>query len=92
MIAGSALGGVLGSAIGNGSGRRLATVGGALVGGFAGNVVENKMDSRDGLAITVQMDNGEERVIAQEADVPVVVGQRVQVVSGNGPVRVHPYR
>jgi len=29
-------------------------------------------------------------VIAQEADVPLVVNQRVQVISGAGPTRVTP--
>jgi outer membrane lipoprotein SlyB len=29
-------------------------------------------------------------VVAQEADVPISVGQRVQVISGSGPTRVTP--
>jgi len=90
LLAGGALGGVAGNAIGGGSGRALATVGGALLGALAGNVVENRVDRNSGYEITVRLDNGETRVVAQEADVPISVGQRVQVISGAGPTRVAP--
>jgi outer membrane lipoprotein SlyB len=40
--------------------------------------------------VTVRLDNGETRVIAQAADVPLAVGQRVRLISGNGPTRVVP--
>lgn len=91
MVAGGALGGIAGNTIGGGSGRALATVGGALLGGLAGEAVEHGTGRRQGLEITVRLDNGETRVIAQEADVPIGVGQRVRVVSGGGPTRVVPY-
>jgi outer membrane lipoprotein SlyB len=42
------------------------------------------------LEITVRLDNGETRVIAQEADVAISTGQRVRLISGNGPTRVVP--
>jgi len=90
MVAGGALGGVAGSAVGGGTGRTLAIIGGALLGAVAGNVVEEQVGKKDGLEITVRLDNGETRVIAQEADVPISVGQRVQVISGAGPTRVAP--
>jgi len=44
----------------------------------------------NGLEITVRMDNGETRVIAQADDVPISAGQRVQVISGTGVTRVAP--
>lgn len=91
MIAGGALGGVAGNAIGGGTGRAIATVGGALLGALAGNTIENRAARSSGLEITVHLDNGETRVIAQEADVPISVGQRVQVISGAGPTRVTTY-
>lgn len=90
LIGGAALGGVAGNAIGGGSGRAIATVGGALLGALAGNTVENRVNRNSGLEITVRLDNGETRVVAQEADLPVSVGQRVQVISGAGPTRVAP--
>ncbi|AHV93983.1 glycine zipper 2TM domain-containing protein [Bordetella holmesii] len=91
LVAGGALGGVAGNAIGGGTGRTIATVGGALLGALAGNAVENRVGKNSGYEITVRLDNGETRVVAQEADVPVSVGQRVQVISGSGPTRVVPY-
>jgi outer membrane lipoprotein SlyB len=90
MIAGGALGGVAGSAVGGGTGRDLAIVGGAILGALVGNKVEEGAGKTDGLEITVRLDNGETRVIAQEADVPITVGQRVQVISGTGVTRVTP--
>jgi len=90
MIAGGALGGVAGSGVGGGTGRNLAIVGGAILGALVGEKVEEQIGKSDGLEITVRLDNGETRVIAQAADVPFSVGQRVQVISGAGPVRVAP--
>ncbi|MGY6268477.1 glycine zipper 2TM domain-containing protein [Achromobacter denitrificans] len=90
MVAGGALGGVAGNAIGGGTGRTIATVGGVILGALAGNAVENQTGKNSGYEITVRLDNGETRVVAQEADVPISVGQRVQVISGAGPTRVTP--
>jgi len=91
MVAGGAIGGIAGSTIGGGTGRALATVGGALLGGLAGETIEHQTGRRQGLEITVRLDNGETRVIAQEADVHIGVGQRVRVISGGGPTRVVPF-
>lgn len=90
VLAGGALGGVAGNAIGGGSGRAIATVGGAILGAIAGNAAEGRIGRTSGLEVTVRLDNGETRVVAQEADVPLSVGQRVQVISGAGPTRVAP--
>ncbi len=90
MVAGGAVGGVMGSTVGGGTGRTLAVLGGAILGALAGDAVEDRVGKKDGLEITVRLDNGETRVIAQEADVPLVLNQRVQVVSGAGPTRVTP--
>lgn len=89
-LSGAALGGVAGSTIGGGRGNVLATIGGGILGGLAGNAIENRVDKKQGLEITVSMDNGETRAIAQEADVMFTAGQRVRVLSGNGPTRVTP--
>lgn len=90
LLAGGALGGVAGNAVGGGTGRAIATVGGAILGALAGSAVENRVGKSSGLEITVRLDNGETRVVAQEADLPLSVGQRVQVISGAGPTRVAP--
>ncbi|AEE68190.1 lipoprotein [Bordetella pertussis] len=91
LVAGGALGGVAGNAVGGGTGRTIATVGGVILGALAGNAIENRAGKSSGYEITVRLDNGETRVVAQEADVPISVGQRVQVISGAGPTRVTPY-
>lgn len=90
VLAGGALGGIAGSTMGGGTGKVLATVGGALLGGLAGNAVENQMGKTNGLEITVRLDNGETRVVAQAADVAISSGQRVRLISGGGPTRVVP--
>lgn len=90
MVAGGALGGVAGSAVGGGVGRDLAIVGGAILGALVGNKAEESVGKSDGLEITVRLDNGETRVIAQEADQPLSIGERVQVISGTGVTRVAP--
>lgn len=90
VIAGGALGGIVGSTMGGGTGKVLATVGGALLGGLAGNAVENQVGKTNGLEITVRLDNGETRVVAQAADVAISSGQRVRLISGGGPTRVVP--
>lgn len=89
-LAGGALGGVAGSAIGGGTGKVLTTVGGAILGAVAGNAIENQTGKTQGLEITVRLDNGETRVVAQAADIALSAGQRVRMVSGNGPTRVVP--
>ena len=89
-LGGAALGGVAGSTIGGGTGQVLAAIGGALLGGLAGNAIENQTGKTQGLEITVRLDNGETRVIAQAADIALNSGQRVQVISGGGPTRVVP--
>lgn len=89
-LSGAALGGVAGSSIGGGKGQVMTTIGGALLGGLAGNVIEGQVTKTQGLEITVRLDNGETRVIAQADDIPLSSGQRVQVISGGGPTRVVP--
>lgn len=90
VLAGGALGGVAGSTVGGGTGNILATIGGGILGAVAGNAVENRVGKTQGLEITVRLDNGETRVIAQADDVKIGVGQRVRLISGNGPTRVAP--
>ncbi len=89
-LAGGALGGVAGSSIGGGRGQVLAAIGGGLLGAMAGDAVEHRMGKSSALEITVRLDNGETRVIAQEDDVALSPGQRVRVISGGGPTRVVP--
>lgn len=91
-VAGAAVGGVAASSIGGGTGRIIASVLGGVAGGLVGNEIEKGTSRKAGYEITVRLDNGETRVVAQEADIALRPGQRVQVISGSGPVRVVPVR
>ncbi len=88
-IAGVAVGGVLGSTIGQGRGRDVATVLGAVGGGLAGAAAEEELTKKAGLEITVALDNGQTIVVVQEADILFHVNERVRVIKGSdGTTRV----
>ena len=88
-IAGGAIGGVAGSNIGGGSrGSAVGTILGAVAGGLAGNAIEQGTTKKQGLEITVKLDNGELRAITQDADENFRPGERVRLLSGGGVTRV----
>jgi outer membrane lipoprotein SlyB len=88
-IAGGAIGGVAGSNIGGGNrGSAVGTILGAVAGGVAGNAIEQGTTKKQGLEITVKLDNGELRAITQEADEAFHPGERVRLLSGSGVTRV----
>ena len=88
-LAGGALGGVAGSTVGGGKGRTLMTVLGALGGAAAGTAAEEGLTRKQGLEITVRLDNGNVLAVVQEADEAFSVGESVKVLSGSdGTTRV----
>ncbi len=88
-LAGGAMGGALGSAVGGGSGRTIATVGGAILGGIAGTAAEKGMTTQVGVELEVELDNGELLAIVQEKDAIYNVGDRVRVLrDSRGAARV----
>ncbi|MEI6321027.1 MAG: glycine zipper 2TM domain-containing protein [Pseudomonadota bacterium] len=87
-LAGGVVGGVAGSAVGGGRGSTIATVIGAVAGGLAGSAIEEGATRKDGLEITVRLDNGNMIAITQEADEQFKPGERVRVLSGGGVSRV----
>ena len=88
-VAGGVVGGVAGSNIGGGNrGSAVGTILGAVVGGVAGNAIEQGVTKKQGLEITVKLDNGELRAITQEADETFRPGERVRLLSGGGVTRV----
>lgn len=88
-IAGGAAGAVLGNTIGGGSGRAVATVLGGIVGGIAGSAAEEGVTRKNGLELTVELDNGQIISVVQEADDQFLVGDRVRIVKGpDGSTRV----
>ncbi len=86
--AGAIVGGVAGSNIGQGKGSTIGAVLGAVAGGLAGSAIEEGTTRKDGLEITVKLDNGRMIAVTQEADEPFVAGERVRVLSGGGVTRV----
>lgn len=88
-IAGGAIGGVAGSNIGGGNrGSAVGTILGAVAGGLAGSAIEQSTTKKQGLEITVKLDNGELRAITQDADESFRPGERVRLLSGGGVTRV----
>ncbi len=87
-LAGGAVGGIAGSDVGGGKGSGVGAILGAVVGGVAGSTIERGVTQKKGVEITVRLDNGELRAIAQEADEEFRPGERVRLVTGGGKTRV----
>ena len=87
-VAGGVIGGVAGSDIGHGKGSTVGAVLGAVLGGVAGQAIEEKTSKKDGLEITVKLDNGQIIAVTQEADEQFRAGEKVRVLSGSGVTRV----
>jgi outer membrane lipoprotein SlyB len=87
-LAGGVVGGVAGSTVGGGRGSTIAAVIGAVAGGLAGSALEEGVTRKEGVEITVRLDNGNMIAITQEADEQFKPGERVRVLSGGGVSRV----
>jgi len=88
---GGALGALAGTAIGGGRGSIATGILGGIGGAVAGNALENRLAMRDGVEITVLLDNGELRAVTQAASGDFFQpGQRVRLVSSGGITRVTP--
>jgi outer membrane lipoprotein SlyB len=88
-VGGGFLGYALGSAVGGGSGNRIAKTAGAVGGVAAGSAVEKNARTSAGLEIEVELDNGDLVVVVQEKDDEFMVGDRVRLIRApNGVVRV----
>jgi outer membrane lipoprotein SlyB len=81
-IGGALIGGGLGSLIGGGTGRTVATVVGAVGGGFAGNEVANRSQTLVWI-IGVRYDDGTYATVQQTSAPGLRIGDRV-LVSANG--------
>lgn len=85
---GAVVGGVAGSTMGGGKGKILTTVIGAVAGGLAGSAAEEGLMKKDGLEITVKLDNGTMLAVVQEATEQFHPGERVRVLDGAGETRI----
>lgn len=77
VVGGAVVGGLLGSQIGGGSGKNVATVLGAVGGGVAGNEVEKRARATTVYQVRVRMDDGSLRSLTQGS--APAVGQRVTI-------------
>jgi outer membrane lipoprotein SlyB len=82
IATGAVVGGLLGNQIGGGNGRTLATVAGAVGGGYAGNVVEKRMRSTTVTQVRVRMKNGAIQTFSEPGNSRWHVGQHVRVING----------
>jgi outer membrane lipoprotein SlyB len=80
VVAGGALGAVLGNQIGKGGGRAVATILGAVGGGLAGNAIEKNMKKETVYQVQVRMQDGSLRTVEQGN--PATVGARVTISGG----------
>jgi outer membrane lipoprotein SlyB len=81
-VGGAVVGGVLGNQVGDGSGRRIATVAGAVGGAVAGHQIEKHVKSTKGYEITVRFQNGSSSVIHADTAPSWRTGDRVKVTNG----------
>jgi outer membrane lipoprotein SlyB len=80
VIAGAALGGIVGNQFGGGAGKDLATIAGMAAGGWAGNTVEKKIKKETIFEVKVRMEDGTVRKLQQKTSIGV--GTRVTVEGG----------
>ncbi len=85
---GGIVGGIAGSNVGGGRGSIIGSVLGAVAGGLAGQAAEGAVMRKQGIEVTVKLDNGELRAVTQEADENFRPGERVRLLSGSGVTRV----
>lgn len=89
-LGGIVTGGIVGSTMGRSTGRTLAILGGVIVGGLAGTAAESALQTRDGLELTIQLDDGKTIAIVQESGGETFTkGERVRVLRAqDGSTRV----
>lgn len=81
VAAGALLGGLLGNQVGGGNGKTVATVLGAVGGGWAGNTVEKRMKKVTVYQIDLRMEDGSTRRLEHSS--PLSVGAHVTVNGGH---------
>ncbi|MBA2816976.1 outer membrane lipoprotein [Candidatus Pantoea persica] len=90
-IGGAVLGSFLGNTIGGGSGRSLATAGGAIAGGLAGQGVQGAVNKTDGVELEIRKDDGNTIMVVQKQTASrYSIGQRVALASNGSQITVSP--
>jgi outer membrane lipoprotein SlyB len=87
-LGGAAIGGIAGSTVGQGKGAAIAAVIGAVAGGLAGRPPK-KATRKQGIEVTLKMDNGELLAVTQEdGGENFQPGERVRLLQDGGTTRV----
>ena len=82
-LVGGAAGGIAGAQAGSGVTSAFGALGGSLVGGIAGNAAEHVTGDTHAFEYIVRKSNGDLLSVTQKDDMPLAVGQKVLVISGN---------
>ena len=80
-VAGGAAGAVVGHQFGRGSGKDLLTIAGAIGGAFAGHEIEKNARKKTRYEISVRMEDGSLKTIAQDAAPAWHIGEHVRVIN-----------
>lgn len=83
-VVGALVGGVLGHQVGKGTGRDLATLGGAVAGGMVGNEMERSSTPRTKTELTVRLQNGEMHTLLVDRTGYYRMGDRIRIAYQNG--------
>jgi outer membrane lipoprotein SlyB len=87
--AGAVTGGIIGHSLGRGRGAGIGAVIGAVAGGVGGAAVEEAVTRRDGVEITVRLENGEYLAIVQaDEGENFRPGERVRLIGSDRATRV----
>ena len=81
-VGGAVVGGILGHQVGAGRGKDLATVLGALGGGFGGNQIEKTVKKEKEYQIVVRYDDGSKGLFTQATPPGWHKGDKVKVING----------
>lgn len=81
-VIGGLAGAVLGSNIGRGNTRTVASIAGAIGGGLLGNTIEKSRSQTTSYEVSLRMDDGSTRTIASEAMPSWRIGDKVRLDSG----------
>ncbi|WP_377158421.1 glycine zipper 2TM domain-containing protein [Roseateles sp. UC29_93] len=82
VVGGAVVGGLLGSAVGGGTGKKIATVGGAVAGGYAGNEIEKRQRSTTVWVVKMRNADQSNRTMTFSHDPGVQNGDIVRVSDG----------
>jgi outer membrane lipoprotein SlyB len=82
VVGGAVVGGLLGSAVGGGTGKKIATVGGAVAGGYAGNEIEKRQRSTTVWVVKMRNADQSNRTMTFSHDPGVQNGDVVRVNDG----------